>query len=285
MLQLDHFSNEQHIQFMELLQESLKISTHYELFLWVRGRLQQFLPHDILIAAWGDFSLGLIHFDVISAIPGIRTGQIGSEYLTGFLMRLFSYWISHGRMPFLLDMKQVKEIEPKGKMGCEAADQNFTDMKYVFVHAINDFRGRHDCLYVLLSKDADRHDDKTNVFELLLPYVDSSLRQVAHLPNQLPKLGYFTERRVEEVDGSPEISAREAEIMLWVRKGKTNSEIGAILDISEFTVKNHLQRIFKKLDVTSRAQAAAKSERRQRVKDEEVEADVLNMSTLSTSQT
>jgi DNA-binding CsgD family transcriptional regulator len=45
--------------------------------------------------------------------------------------------------------------------------------------------------------------------------------------------------------------------MEWVGKGKTNSEIGMILNISPFTVKNHLQRIFKKLDVMNRAQAVA----------------------------
>lgn len=161
-------------------------------------------------------------------------------------------------------MSQGKGIVLKEEMGCEVIDQNFNNMKSAFVHAIKDFRGRHDCLYVLLSKDASQYDGKANLFELLLPYIDSSLRQIAHLPNQLPKVEAFVERRVAPVDTSSEISSREAEIMMWVRKGKTNAEIGVILDISEFTVKNHLQRIFKKLDVTSRAQAVAKSERRQR---------------------
>ena len=46
--------------------------------------------------------------------------------------------------------------------------------------------------------------------------------------------------------------------MRWVALGKTNPEIGMILDISEFTVKNHMKSIFTKLDVTNRAQAVAK---------------------------
>ncbi len=46
--------------------------------------------------------------------------------------------------------------------------------------------------------------------------------------------------------------------MAWVAMGKTNPEIGCILSISEFTVKNHLKSIFSKLDVTNRAQAVAK---------------------------
>jgi DNA-binding CsgD family transcriptional regulator len=57
------------------------------------------------------------------------------------------------------------------------------------------------------------------------------------------------------VDG---LSVREDEVMQWVALGKTNPEIGKIMEISEFTVKNHLQRVFKKLDVTNRAQAVGK---------------------------
>ena len=38
----------------------------------------------------------------------------------------------------------------------------------------------------------------------------------------------------------------------------SNPEIGSILCISEFTVKNHMKSIFNKLVVTNRAQAVAK---------------------------
>jgi len=47
-------------------------------------------------------------------------------------------------------------------------------------------------------------------------------------------------------------------VLYWVAKGKTNPEIAQILDISSFTVKNHMQRVFKKLDVSNRAQAVSK---------------------------
>jgi DNA-binding CsgD family transcriptional regulator len=54
------------------------------------------------------------------------------------------------------------------------------------------------------------------------------------------------------------LTQREIEILHWVAQGKTNSEIAIILSISAFTVKNHLQRVFQKLDVTNRAQAVSK---------------------------
>ena len=55
-----------------------------------------------------------------------------------------------------------------------------------------------------------------------------------------------------------DLTEREREVMHWVAGGKTNPEIASILEISAFTVKNHMQRVFKKLEVTNRAQAVSK---------------------------
>jgi transcriptional regulator EpsA len=55
------------------------------------------------------------------------------------------------------------------------------------------------------------------------------------------------------------LSEREREVLTWVQAGKTNYEIGLILGISEFTVKNHMKRICLKLDADNRAHAIAKA--------------------------
>jgi DNA-binding CsgD family transcriptional regulator len=54
------------------------------------------------------------------------------------------------------------------------------------------------------------------------------------------------------------VTAREAEVLAWVAKGKTNSEIAAILGLTARTVEKHLQNIFCKLGVESRTAAAAR---------------------------
>jgi len=55
------------------------------------------------------------------------------------------------------------------------------------------------------------------------------------------------------------LSAREAEILLWVAQGKTNFETSIILNITVSTVKKHLENIFAKLGVESRNGATLKA--------------------------
>ncbi|GEP41274.1 response regulator transcription factor [Brevifollis gellanilyticus] len=52
------------------------------------------------------------------------------------------------------------------------------------------------------------------------------------------------------------ITPREAEVLLWVAQGKSNGEIGAIIQATENTVKKHVQHIFEKLGVESRNAAS-----------------------------
>ncbi|MEY2522657.1 MAG: hypothetical protein QOJ66_1222 [Ilumatobacteraceae bacterium] len=52
------------------------------------------------------------------------------------------------------------------------------------------------------------------------------------------------------------LSAREREVLLLVRDGLANKQIARRLGITERTVKAHLTKIFQRIDVTGRTQAA-----------------------------
>jgi DNA-binding CsgD family transcriptional regulator len=78
------------------------------------------------------------------------------------------------------------------------------------------------------------------------PYGGLSLLRIEHRPvNHGPKallaLG---------------LTAREAEVLYWITEGKTNPEIGIILNTSPDTVKKHAANLYAKLGVPTRTSAA-----------------------------
>ena len=63
----------------------------------------------------------------------------------------------------------------------------------------------------------------------------------------------------ERPGGGSILTVRELDILKWIYLGKSNFEIGAILKISPLTVKNHVQKILRKLNVVNRTQAIGKA--------------------------
>lgn len=55
------------------------------------------------------------------------------------------------------------------------------------------------------------------------------------------------------------LTAREAEVLLWVAQGKSNPEISSILGAAENTIKKHLQHIFEKMGVDNRNAATLRT--------------------------
>jgi len=78
-------------------------------------------------------------------------------------------------------------------------------------------------------------------------------RQLGAAPD-LVRLEELSRKTPTTVGG---LTAREKEILRLVAAGKTNREIAATLFLSDHTVRRHLQNIFAKLDVPSRAAATA----------------------------
>jgi DNA-binding response OmpR family regulator/DNA-binding CsgD family transcriptional regulator len=72
-------------------------------------------------------------------------------------------------------------------------------------------------------------------------------------------------RLTETLEGAEErllaqrhgLTEREAEVLLWISRGKANREISEILGISPRTVNKHLEQIFEKMGIENRASAAA----------------------------
>jgi DNA-binding NarL/FixJ family response regulator len=62
--------------------------------------------------------------------------------------------------------------------------------------------------------------------------------------------------RLAERMGAPTLTTRETDVLQLIVGGNSNKEIAAALDISEATVKTHINSLLSKLGVTDRTQAA-----------------------------
>lgn len=64
------------------------------------------------------------------------------------------------------------------------------------------------------------------------------------------------ERKADE-DAFRDLSDREMDVLVHLAKGKTNAEIGALLNLSEKTVGNYVGNMFEKLHLNNRIELAA----------------------------
>lgn len=104
-----------------------------------------------------------------------------------------------------------------------------------------------------LLKDASASD--------VLNAVRSVFRGEAVCPPQLcSTLFRFVAQMAKEMPAQsqisrPELTLRQQQLVSLVAKGLTNKEIASLLNLSEFTVRNHIHRILKQVDAESRSEA------------------------------
>ena len=245
-------------RYLSLVQEATSISSHLDFLQWLQGDFQHYVAHDILISGWGNFEEGSVQHDVVSRLPGVRSYAVGTACLPFLLAKMSDCWVSGGRQPRTFAFSEFAYL-----LGSASLPDSFCEelrrMESAVAHRISDVRGKNDCLYVFLSSKTDLSSDAKErarkALQVLLPVIDTTLRQITHLPQQQGQPVHLAKSTSEDIAG---LTERETQIMAWVAMGKTNSEIGSILNISGFTVKNHMQRIFQKLNVFNRAQAVSK---------------------------
>jgi two-component system, NarL family, response regulator len=68
--------------------------------------------------------------------------------------------------------------------------------------------------------------------------------------------------RLNENESRMRLTRREDEILDLLGKGLSNRELGQVLGVSEDTIKTHLKSLFRKLDVSDRAEAVREGLRR-----------------------
>lgn len=231
-----------------VIRSGLEVRRRNQFYLWAQGQLQSLIPHEVLICAFGDPARRQFVVEHFSSYPmpeqdveGMRSPD------NGLMVQVAEAWIERGERPLL--------VCGSDRGGSAFRRFESTLVRYAFpnmvVHGMPVIGGSPSTYFVFANMPQPLSERMAYLVNVCTPYVHLAfVSMLAHERQaSVPDTG-VVERLVTE---------REIEILRWVRDGKSNHEIGTILRISPLTVKNHVQKILKKLNAQNRAQAVAKA--------------------------
>ena len=216
---------------LHAIESSLDLAEPGELFLWAQGQLQALLPHRLLVCLQLGLSGEVLRTELLhggAVAPAAAAAEAFRDPVRGPLPGLLERWRQGGARPLALQAGDDGRLAPFG-------------IDNLIAHGSAPLPGG--ATFFLLCDLPQRPGARQAHFlRLLLPHMHLALLRLA--PAGVPP--------------QRSLSAREAQVLRWLREGKSNQEIGHILGISPLTVKNHLQRLYRVLGVSNRAHAVAR---------------------------
>lgn len=100
------------------------------------------------------------------------------------------------------------------------------------------------------------HEGIVFLFRALLLQKQGTSRDSMHIMVLIEKVSQGV--RIDQFVQSTNLTEREQAVVRLLLEGKTNKEVASCMNIGEYTVKDHVKRIMKKLNVTTRAGIVAK---------------------------
>jgi transcriptional regulator EpsA len=227
---------------------SLRVHSRPQLFGWTQGLLQNLLPHELLLCAVREDRALSYQVDCFAS-PWIESERVRGlfqqdvELVAGLVRR----W-SEGEFHPVVCSVQGADTLARGEF---AAELQGLGADSLMVHGTYDSLGKPVSLFVLGAMAGDLGAEQGFLLELIVPFL-----HLAWMRSQLT-------RPLEDIRAAAHtpdlLTVREKEILRWIHLGKSNFEIGTILGISPLTVKNHVQKILRKLNVRNRTQAVGRA--------------------------
>ncbi len=229
------------------LESALAVTNRPQFYLWVQGALQGFIPHETVYCAFGDIEKMQFKFEAFSRVAR-KPASEGADPVTELLPRIVDDWLRHGQQPRLYCATHAEQVGRR---------QLISDMKKLHLgsasaHGPAEVHGHLGSFFVFTGLQQSPGAREAHLLQLLMPYLHMALYRVLGRQNDKGESS-------SAVLPSAMFSKREIQVLHWVKNGKTNQEISQILEISQPTVKSHVQNIMRKLNVTNRAQAVGKS--------------------------
>lgn len=230
------------------LDASLRVYQREHFFSWTQGLLQSLIRHEVIVCAVrsGEPStLRADSFSMIAAEPSI----FGDLFLrdTSVALGLIKAWEERGFRPLLCDA-----TDSPFSRGLFAQELGRVSATQILAHGTHDALGQACGFYAFICVPGTLGPRQAYLARLVTPFLHAAwMRTEVN--------GRATGSNPARPEEARRITTREEEILRWVSLGKSNFEVGAILGISPLTVKNHVQKILRKLNVVNRAQAVGKA--------------------------
>jgi transcriptional regulator EpsA len=230
-------------RYVRAVEASLAISRRHQFFLWAQADLIGLLPHMVLVTALRDVKNHRMIADRYSGFPfpDPHFDELCASSW-GLLARMTNAWLDSDGQPLVALPGQpgYPAFEPiLCGYGCRGA----------VLHGMLDQGGAPASCFLFLGIEGGAPRRTAHLVSLLTPHLHAALLRVTLNPASESSAAL----------AEPVLTAREIEILRWIRQGKSNTAIGELLSISPLTVKNHVQKILRKLGVQNRAQAVAKA--------------------------
>ena len=228
------------------IESALQFRRRRQFFLWAQGQVQGLLPHEIMVCIQFGTSDEVLHVECLHSVVLDATEL---DYLCnphdGLAVRLANHCRVEESMPCAI-LPKHDAAHPLSRLRVEMDGKKLGG---VVVHGTEQLPGGASffAVFGLNPTPTPRH---TFFIELLLPYLHMLLHRVV--------INSDGNNSVLNSNVARPVTMREIDVLRWVKEGKSNYEIGLILGISGLTVKNHLQKIYKKLNVQNRAQAVSR---------------------------
>ena len=228
------------------LDASLRVHARAHFFSWTQGLLQSLIRHELLICTLCLGKPPAFRADGFSMTTPDPT-QISDIFLrdTSVAPALLKAWEERRYQPVVIDTVST----PLGS-GAFARELERLGGTQLLMHGVHDADGRALTLFTFACRPGSVGPRQVYLAQLLAPALHASW-----VRTQLQR----TPTSADKASNQGVLTVRELDILKWIYLGKSNFEIGAILKISPLTVKNHVQKILRKLNVVNRTQAIGKS--------------------------
>ena len=233
------------------LDASLRVHTRAHFFSWTQGLLQGLIRHELLICALRDgkpLSFRVDSFSMNAPEPAI----FGELFLrdASVASNLIDAWVKRNFRPMICDTGDGSPFAG----GALARELERIGATQLFAHGTHDVDGQVTSFFTFACVPGTVGPEQAYIAQLAVPFLHA-----AWVRSQLNVNGRAIGGEGPKSSVASKITCREQEIVRWIYLGKSNFEIGAILGISPLTVKNHVQKILRKLNVVNRAQAVGKA--------------------------